>query len=80
MKEKTVDKANGFLNKSFVYKIMFVAGFVGFFALITAIILYVPWAVFWGLNTLFPVLQIPYNLWSSLAFYVCHAWFYCRVS
>lgn len=79
MKEKTIDKAIGFWNKSFVYKTKFVAGFVGFFAVISAIILYAPWVVFWGLNTLFPALQIPYNFWSSLAFYVCNIWFYWTV-
>ena len=33
-------------------------------------IVFVPFAVIWAINTLFPVLAIPYNFWTWLAMIV----------
>lgn len=39
-------------------------------ALVVALIVFGPLAIIWSLNTLFPVLAIPYNVWSWLAVFV----------
>lgn len=36
-------------------------------ALLIAVIIFGPLAFIWGLNTLFPVLAIPYTFWTWLA-------------
>ena len=38
-----------------------------FFALVILVIVFGPLAVIWALNTLFPVLVIPFNFWTWLA-------------
>jgi len=38
-----------------------------FLVLMLLIIVFGPLAILWSLNTLFPVLAIPYNFWSWLA-------------
>jgi len=42
-------------------------GIIGIVVLIVALILAGPLAVIWALNTLFPVLAIPYTIWTWLA-------------
>lgn len=40
------------------------------------LIVFGPLAIIWALNTLFPVLSIPYNFWSWLAMVVLNlTWF-----
>jgi len=41
---------------------------LGYILLIIAIVAFVPIASIWALNTLFPVLEIPYTFWTWLAF------------
>jgi hypothetical protein len=42
-------------------------GILGIVVLIVVLILAGPLAVIWALNTLFPVLAIPYTVWTWLA-------------
>jgi hypothetical protein len=42
-------------------------GILGIVVLIVVLILAGPLAVIWALNTLFPVLAIPYTIWTWLA-------------
>jgi hypothetical protein len=42
-------------------------GIFGIVVLIVVLILAGPLAVIWALNTLFPVLAIPYTIWTWLA-------------
>jgi hypothetical protein len=42
-------------------------GVVGIVALIVVLILAGPLLIIWALNTLFPVLAIPYTVWTWLA-------------
>ncbi len=42
-------------------------GVVGFIILLLVVIVLFPWAVIWALNTLFPVLAIPFTFWTWLA-------------
>jgi hypothetical protein len=54
-----------------IFKIVFFA------ILIIAIIVYGPLATIWALNTLFPVLSIPYTFYSWLAVIVMNlTWMY----
>jgi hypothetical protein len=54
-----------------IFKIVFFA------ILIIAIIVYGPLATIWALNTLFPVLSIPYTFYSWLAVFVMNlTWMY----
>lgn len=47
-----------------------VMSFVGLVLLGVLLIVCGPIAVIWGLNTIFPVLAIPYNFWTWLAMWV----------
>ncbi len=40
---------------------------LGFLAFWLAMFIFFPLAVIWGLNTLFPVLAIPFTFWTWLA-------------
>jgi len=42
-------------------------GVVGIVALVVVLILAGPLLIIWALNTLFPVLAIPYTVWTWLA-------------
>ena len=42
-------------------------GVVGIIALVVALIIAGPLLLIWALNTLFPVLAIPYTVWTWLA-------------
>lgn len=44
-----------------------IAVFVGIVALILVLIIAGPILIIWALNTLFPVLAIPYTIWTWLA-------------
>lgn len=47
------------------------------FLVVALIIIFQPLAVLWALNTLFPVLAIPYTFWSWLAVVVLNlTWMY----
>ena len=41
--------------------------FLGLIVLATVLVIAVPLAIIWSLNTLFPILAIPYSVWSWLA-------------
>jgi len=49
-------------------------------ALAALVIIFAPFAFIWGLNTLFPVLAIPYSFESWLAVFVINAFFKSAVS
>ena len=40
---------------------------LGVVVLVIALIIAGPWLVIWALNTLFPVLAIPYTIWTWVA-------------
>ena len=40
---------------------------LGVVVLVVALIIAGPWLVIWALNTLFPVLAIPYTIWTWVA-------------
>ena len=40
---------------------------LGVVVLVIALIIAGPWLVIWALNTLFPVLAIPYTIWTWIA-------------
>jgi hypothetical protein len=42
-------------------------GVVGIIALVVALIIAGPLLLIWALNTLFPVVSIPYTIWTWLA-------------
>lgn len=48
------------------------------FAFVTAIIVFGPFLVVWALNTLVPVLAVPYSGWSWLAVVVLYLAFGAR--
>ena len=58
-------------------KIMLV---VGFALLIVALVLLGPWLVIWAMNTLFPILVIPYTWQTWLAVLIMSAFFQTKVS
>ncbi len=37
---------------------------------ILAILAIYPWLIFWATGTLFPMMQIPYDIWTVIAFYL----------
>lgn len=45
----------------------FVSGAVGVILLVLFILVVSPFVIIWGLNTLFPLLAIPYTFWTWLA-------------
>ena len=53
---------------------------VGFGLLIVALIVLGPLLTIWALNTLFPVLAIPYNFYTWAAVLVMSAFFQTKVS
>ena len=53
---------------------------VGFAVLIVALVLLGPLLTIWALNTLFPVLAIPYNVYTWGAVLVMCAFFQTKVS
>jgi hypothetical protein len=53
---------------------------VGFAVLIVALVVGGPLATIWALNTLFPVLAIPYNVYTWAAILVMSAFFQTKVS
>lgn len=53
---------------------------VGFGLLIIALIVLGPLLTIWALNTLFPVLAIPYNFYTWAAVLVMSAFFQTKVS
>ena len=53
---------------------------VGFGVLIVALVVGGPLATIWALNTLFPVLAIPYNVYTWAAILVMSAFFQTKVS
>jgi hypothetical protein len=53
---------------------------VGFAVLIVALVLLGPLLTIWALNTLFPVLAIPYNVYTWGAVLVMSAFFQTKVS
>jgi len=53
---------------------------VGFALLIIALVVLGPLATIWALNTLFPVLAIPYNFYTWAAVLVMSAFFQTKVS
>lgn len=53
---------------------------IGAFALIVALIVFGPLAILWSLNTLFPVLAIPYNFYTWLATVVMNVTWMGKVS
>jgi hypothetical protein len=64
------------MNKMTKAQIQFWSLIAGISLLVIAII-FMPLAVVWALNTLFPVLAIPYNFWSWLAVIVINlTWMY----
>jgi hypothetical protein len=48
-------------------------GVVGIIALVVALIIAGPLLLIWALNTLFPVVAIPYTIWTWLAAFVLGA-------
>lgn len=44
-----------------------IAGAIALIVGIILLIVFFPFAILWSLNTLFPVLAIPYNFWTWLA-------------
>lgn len=48
---------------------------VGFVLLFIALIILWPFVIIWALNTLFPVLMIPFTFWTWLAMLVVTATF-----
>ncbi len=58
-------------------KIMLV---VGFAVLIVALVLLGPLLTIWALNTLFPVLAIPYNIYTWGSVLIMSAFFQTKVS
>ena len=58
-------------------KIMLVVGFAVF---IIALVVLGPWLVIWAMNTLFPVLLIPYTWQTWLAVLIMGAFFQTKVS
>ena len=44
-----------------------------FLAIFIIITVFGPFAVIWALNTMFPVLAIPYDFWTWLAVNIMHA-------
>ena len=58
-------------------KIMLV---VGFAVLIVTLVLLGPWLVIWAMNTLFPILVIPYTWQTWLAVLIMGAFFQTKVS
>ncbi len=53
---------------------------IGFGLLIIALIVLGPLLTIWALNTLFPVLAIPYNVYTWAAVLVMSAFFQTKVS
>jgi hypothetical protein len=53
---------------------------VGFAVLIIALVVLGPLATIWALNTLFPILAIPYNFYTWAAVLVMSAFFQTKVS
>jgi hypothetical protein len=53
---------------------------VGFGVLIVALVVLGPLLTIWALNTLFPVLAIPYNFYTWAAVLVMSAFFQTKVS
>ena len=53
---------------------------VGFAVLIIALVVLGPWATIWALNTLFPVLAIPFTWQTWLSVLVMSAFFQTKVS
>lgn len=53
---------------------------VGFALFIIALVVLGPLATIWALNTLFPVLAIPYNFYTWAAVLVMSAFFQTKVS
>jgi hypothetical protein len=45
----------------------FVTGAIGLILIIVFCVICLPFAVIWGLNTLFPLLAIPYTFWTWLS-------------
>jgi hypothetical protein len=58
-------------------KIMLVVGFAVF---IVALVVLGPWLVIWAMNTLFPILLIPYTWQTWLAVLIMGAFFQTKVS
>ena len=53
---------------------------VGFAVLIVALVLLGPLLTIWALNTLFPVLAIPYNIYTWASVLIMSAFFQTKVS
>jgi len=53
---------------------------VGFAVLIVALVLLGPLLTIWALNTLFPVLAIPYNIYTWGSVLIMSAFFQTKVS
>jgi hypothetical protein len=53
---------------------------VGFALLIVVLVVIGPLATIWALNTLFPILAIPYNFYTWAAVLVMSAFFQTKVS
>jgi hypothetical protein len=53
---------------------------LGIIALVVLLVIFGPLATIWALNTLFPVLAIPYNFYSWAATLILHGIFYRGVS
>jgi len=52
---------------------------VGFALLVLFLVIVGPFLVIWGLNTLFPILAIPYNLYTWAAVVILNAFFQVTV-
>ncbi len=50
-----------------------ILGILVYLALIIAIVIFGPLAIIWSLNTLFPVVAIPYTFWNWLAVVILNA-------
>ena len=53
---------------------------VGFAVLIVALVLLGPLLTIWALNTLFPILAIPYNIYTWASVLIMSAFFQTKVS
>jgi hypothetical protein len=42
---------------------------------VVAIVTIYPWLIFWAIGTLFPLMQIPYDIWTVIAFYLLNTLF-----
>lgn len=47
--------------------------------IIIVVAIFLPFATIWSLNTLFPVLAIPYNFWTWLAMIIFYGFFKTKV-